>query len=325
MLGPNFFWGKFPWTKFPLGQISFGQIFLWANLLWVNFHLGQLSSGSIFCWVNCLLGQVSFFWVQQSLGQFTLDQILLGTNYFGFIFFGLIFCWTVLCWVSFPLGQISIGTIFSWVKFPFFGFKCPWVNLPWTKFHLGLIVFGAIFFGSNFWNFDFPWVNLPWTQMLLGQISLVQCGLGQFTLGRTPWAKRLGPFYSAPFYIAGRSAVCLILEVKVVFHLLHIWTFNFPDDTKGQSTFPRRTSSMILFVPISKCQYQGKKLCILFQKEDTCKPDWEMSWNKISVYADVNLIGALHQFHCRWCSHSALPPSQKSSRQRRRIRTETWG
>ena len=36
--------------------------------------------------------------------------------------------------------------------------------------------------------------------MLLGRISLVQCGLGQFTLGQTPWAKRLGPSYSAPTF-----------------------------------------------------------------------------------------------------------------------------
>ena len=166
-----------------MGQFFFGLIFCWTV-----FCLEQISFGSSFHWDNFLLGQVSIFWVQQSQGQFSLDQTLLGTNCFGIIFFGLIFCWTVLCWVSFPLGQISIGTIFSWVKFPFFGFKCPWVNLPWTKFHLGLIVFGAIFLGQIseiltslgsiylgpkcYWV-EFPWCNVVWVNL--------------------PWAKRLGP------------------------------------------------------------------------------------------------------------------------------------
>ena len=92
---------------------------------------------SNFCWTalfwdHFLLGQVSFFWVQQSLGQFTLDQISFGINYIGAIFFGS----------------------------NFLNFVIPWVQLPWTEM-----------FWVEFHRCNVHWVDLPWTQFF-GQISL---------------------------------------------------------------------------------------------------------------------------------------------------------
>ena len=142
-LGQFSFGSIFLWVKFPLGQISSGSIFLWVKIplgqfslwkdfFWGNFPFRRISFGAIvslershdilglmetyasenmsnFCWTalfwdHFLLGQVSFFWVQQSLGQFTLDQISFGINYIGAIFFGSNFCWTMIFWDRFHLG-----------------------------------------------------------------------------------------------------------------------------------------------------------------------------------------------------------------------------
>ena len=114
-------------------------------------------------WDHFLLGQVSFFWVQQSLGQFTLDQISFGINYIGAIFLGQIsvgqyFLGTGFLWVKFPLGQISVGSSFLF---------------------LGSTVLGAIYLGPNF-----IWDQLHWGHFF-GVKFLKFChSLGSITLDR---------------------------------------------------------------------------------------------------------------------------------------------
>ena len=66
--------------------------------------------------------------------------------------------------------------------------------------------------------------------MLLGRISLVQCGLGQFTLDRTPWTERLGPSYSAPFETTNPAYKIIMmtkhLPLYIKLHLIHLFKLN---------------------------------------------------------------------------------------------------